>query len=61
MDNIFVAIFITLLFIGQIVSSVLSTKLYIQGDENLSNTFLLNSTICMVGVLTLASLLILLG
>lgn len=61
MSGIYVAILMTLLIIGQIVSSVLSTKLSIQGDENLSNTFLINSTICMVGVLILSSLLILLG
>jgi len=61
MGNIIVSIFIALLFILQIVSSVLSNKLFIQGDENLSNTFLLSSTICMVGVFILASLLILLG
>lgn len=61
MGNILVAILMTLLIIGQIVSSVLSTKLDRQGNENLSNTFLINSTICMVGVLILSSLLILLG
>lgn len=61
MGTIIVAIFMTFLFIGQIVSSVLSTKLFMQGDENLSNTLLINSTICMVGVLILASLLVLLG
>lgn len=61
MGNILVAIFITLLFIIQIISSVLSTKLLMQGDENLSNAFLINSTICTVGVLILVSLLVLLG
>lgn len=59
MSGIYVAILMTLLLIGQIVYSVLSTRMSRQGNENLSNTFLINSTICMVGVLILSSLIIL--
>lgn len=59
MSGIYVAILMTLLLTGQIVYSVLSTRMSRQGNENLSNTFLINSTICMVGVLILSSLIIL--